>query len=81
MSVSPNTLIIHYDDEVGKQPLLAAIIEYKATIIYMYRNINGIAIRIPEGADIEEAIDYFSDVEGVLQVNRDHIIVIDDPIY
>ena len=80
MSVSPNTLIIYYGEEVGKQPLLAAIKEYNATIIYMYRNINGIAIRIPEGADIEEAIDYFNDVEGVLLVSRDHIYVIDDPI-
>ena len=81
MSVSPNTLIIYYDDAVGKQPLMAAIIEYNATVLYMYRMISGIAIKIPEGADIEEAIDYFSAVEGVLQVCRDHIYVIDDPTF
>ena len=31
---SPDTLIIFYDISVGKEPLLRAIDEYNATIIY-----------------------------------------------
>ena len=41
---------------------------------------SGVAIKIPEGTDIEDAIEFFSNVDGVLQVNRDHIYTIDDPI-
>ena len=33
MDVTPNTLIIYYDEEIGKEPLLAAIEEYNATIL------------------------------------------------
>ena len=74
---SPNTLIIFYDVAIGKEPLLAAVEEYNASILYQYNNFNSIAIKIPEGAEIEDAIEFFSGVEGVLQVNRDHIIEID----
>ena len=77
---SPNTLIISYDDIVGKEPLLEAIDKYEATLIYDYHMMPAVAIRIPDGTDIEEAIEYFRAVDGVLQVNRDRIYVIDDPI-
>ena len=74
---SPNTLIIFYDEAIGKEPLLAAVEEYNASILYQYNNFNSIAIKIPEGTEIEDAIEFFSGVEGVLQVNRDQIIEID----
>ena len=80
MDVTPNTLIIYYDEEIGKEPLLAAIEEYNATILYQYNMFSGFAIKIPDGTDIEDAIEFFSNVDGVLQVNRDHIYTIDDPI-
>ena len=74
---SPNTLIIFYDTLIGKEYLLNAIEEYNATIIYDLKIINSISIKIPENANIEDAIEYFQKVEGVLAVNRDAINQID----
>ena len=80
MEATPDTLIISYDVAIGKEPLLAAIEQYNATILYEYNIINAVAIRIPEGTDIEDAIEFFSAVEGVIMVNRDQIYQIDDPM-
>ena len=80
MEATPDTLIISYDEAIGKEPLLAAIEQYNATILYEYNIINAVAIRIPEGTEIEDAIEFFSAVEGVILVNRDHIYQIDDPM-
>lgn len=77
---SPNTLIIMYDTEVGKEPLLVAIKEYQAEIIYDYSIIPGMAIRIPDDANIHVAIAFFKKVEGVFSVERDQIIRLTDPV-
>ena len=53
------------------EPLLKAAKEYGAEIIYQYNNLNGIALRIPDGGNISEAIKYFKAVEGVLSVSQD----------
>lgn len=71
---SPNTLIIYFDETVGKEPLLEAVEQLNATILYEYNNFNAIAIKIADGSVIEEAIETLSAVDGVLQVNRDHIV-------
>ena len=71
---SPKTLIIFYDATVGKEPLKKAIEDYHANIIYDLKNINSISITIPDGTKIEDVIEYFNKVEGVLQVNRDEIM-------
>ena len=68
---SPSILIIFYDAEIGKEPLLKAIDDYHATVIYDLKIMKSISIKIPEGTKIEDAIEYFNKVEGVLQVNRD----------
>lgn len=52
---------------------MKAVKAYKATVLYDYKNFNGIAIKIPEGTSLEAAIEYFKKVKGVLQVNRDGI--------
>ena len=70
---SPNVLIIFYDSTIGKEPLLKAIEEYHATVIYDLKIIKYISIKIPENTKIEDAIEYFQKVEGVLQVNRDQV--------
>ena len=77
---SPNTLIIMYDTEVGKEPLLAAIKQYQAEIIYDYSTIPGMAIRIPDGSNIHVAIAWFKKVKGVVSVERDQIIRLTDPV-
>lgn len=74
---SPNTLIIFYDVAVGKEPLLAAIAQYNATVVYDLNNMNSIVVRIPDETKIDEAIEFFNGVNGVLQVNRDRANEID----
>lgn len=78
--VSPTNLIIMYDAEVGKDALLQAVKDYGAELLYDYRIISGIAIKIPEGKHILEAIAYFSKVKGVIAVERDHIYHLIDPV-
>ena len=79
-SVSPTNLIIMYDAEIGKETLLQAVKDYGAELLYDYRIISGIAIKIPEGKHILEAIAYFSKVKGVTAVGRDHIYHLIDPV-
>ena len=79
-SVSPTNLIIMYDAELGKDALLQAVKDYGAELLYDYRIISGIAIKIPEGKHILEAIAYFSKVKGVIAVERDHIYHLNDPV-
>lgn len=80
IDVSPDKLIIMYDEGIGKEPLLAAVEAYGAELIYDYSIIPGIAIRIPDGKDIHDAIAYFKKVQGVTTVERDHIYHLTDPV-
>ncbi|KAG4083043.1 hypothetical protein H8356DRAFT_1751391 [Neocallimastix lanati (nom. inval.)] len=68
---SPSTLIIFVDSNIGKDDLKKAIEEYQAEVIYDYNSFNSMAIKIPSGKTIEEAIQYFQNVKGVIMVNRD----------
>ena len=77
---TPNTLIIMCDEVTGKEPLRKAVKEYGAEIIYDYTIINGMAIRIRDGVKIEEAIEYFKKVKGVVSVNRDRINHLVEPV-
>ena len=79
-SVSQTNLIIMYDAEIGKETLLQAVKDYGAELLYDYRIISGIAIKIPEGKHILEAIAYFSKVKGVTAVERDRIYHLIDPV-
>ena len=74
---SPKTLITFYDGTIGKEPLKKAIEDYHANIVYDLKNMNSITITIPDGTKIEDAIEYFNKVNGVLQVNRDQIMQLD----
>ena len=74
---SSSVLIIFYDVEIGKEPLLKAIEDYHATVIYDLKIMKSISIKIPENTKIEDAIEYFQKVEGVLTVNRDAIHQLD----
>lgn len=75
--VSPSTLIIFYETTVGKKPLMKAVKLKHCTLLYNYKNMNGIAISIPKKWSINSAIRYFNQVKGVLQVNRDRICHLD----
>ena len=75
---SEPSLIAYFDPSIGKDALLAAIEEYGAIILYEYRNINGVAFRIPEGKFIGDAIEFFQNVDGVLSVQKDTILHTDN---
>lgn len=80
MDYSPTNLIVMYDAEIGKEPLLEAIHEIQAEIIYDYSIITGMAIRKPETMSLEATKAYFEKIKGVLSVAYDHIYRLDDPI-
>ncbi len=77
---SPTTLIISYDAQMGKQPLLDAIEASGAQVIYDYKMISGMAIKKPDNMTLDEAIAYFKKVKGVTHVERDRIIRLTDPV-
>ena len=74
---SEHSLIISYDVSIGKDALMAAVEEYGATVLYAYNNFNLISIKIPEGKFIGEAIEFFRNVDGVLNVVKDSVVHID----
>lgn len=74
------TLIIYYDQKVGKAQLEKAIKKYGAEITYEYSALKSFAIKIPAEKDVNSAITYFKKVKGVLSVHRDQIHTIDPPI-
>ncbi len=80
MDYSSTNLIIMYDTEIGKEPLLEAIQEIHAEIIYDYKIITGMAIRKPDTMSLEETKAYFEKVDGVVSVAYDHIYRLDDPV-
>ncbi len=76
---SPNTLIIAYEGEAGKESLKNAIKKYGATIISQYDEVNFIAIQLPEGANLYEAKAHFEKVKGVTGVQFNNIYHVDKP--
>lgn len=74
---NPKNLIIYYNQDNGKKNIVEAAKQYGATILYTYSNINGIAISIPESKTLEESIQYFKKIKGVLEVTRDYKYKID----
>ena len=77
---SPNVFLVMYDTEIGKEPLLKAIKEYKVEIIYDYNIINGMALKKPDGKTLEETMQYFKTVKGVTHVEYDHVYRLTDPV-
>lgn len=79
-TLTTRTLIIYYDEEVGDRFLLGAVKEIGAVLVYEYKTLKGIAVRIPEQQSVESAITYFKKVKGVRSVHRDRIYSIDPPV-
>lgn len=61
---SPIVFLILYDAEIGKEPVLKAIKEYKCEIVYDYHNMNGMALRKPKDKSLDETMQYFRSVKG-----------------
>ena len=62
---------------MGNSDLLAAAERYGSNVIYVYRNFNGIAVSVPPGKSVDEAIKYYESVPGVLSVTRDRVLHLD----
>ena len=77
---SSNVFLIMYDAEIGKDPLLKAIKEYKCEIVYDYGIINGMALKKPANKTLEETMQYFKTVKGVMHVEYDHVYRLTDPV-
>ena len=69
-----DTLILLYEVATQTAPLKKAFAEYGAEIIYEYKNFNGFAIKIPKEKSLEEAKTHFSKLKGVLSVEKDEKI-------
>ena len=77
---SRDVLIVSYDVEIGKEPLKKALKKYGAEIVYDYRMVNALAVRIPDPDEIDVAIARLEKVKGVLQVSRDRMYRLDPVI-
>ena len=77
---SPNVFLVMYDEKVGKAPLQKAVKAYKCEVIYDYNIINGMALKKPDEKTLEETMQYFKGVKGVLTVEYDHVIRLTDPV-
>ena len=74
---NPHVLIVFYDTKVGSAPLLKAAKAFGSEIIYTYRIIHAVALRVPENKDMNTAINYYGKVKGVIQVERERIMHLD----
>lgn len=77
---SSTVFLIMYDSKIGKAALLKSIKDYECEIVYDYVNINGMALKKPEGKTLEETMQYFREVKGVLSVEYNYVIRLRDPI-
>lgn len=74
---SPSTLIVFYDATIGKKSLLSAAKKMKCEIIYDYKIVNAVALRIADGDNINSVAEKLKKVDGVLSVQRDRIMHLD----
>lgn len=77
---SPDVFLVMYDKETGREPLLKAIKEYQCEIVYDYNFINGMALKKPDAKSLEDTMQFFREVKGVLTVEYNHIIRLTDPV-
>jgi hypothetical protein len=57
-----------------------AVKAYKCEVIYDYNIINGMALKKPEDKSLEETMQHFRGVKGVVAVEYDHITRLTDPV-
>lgn len=71
---SERTLLVFYEAQNGKNNVLEAAKRKNAQIIYDYRYINAVALRIAPGTNMNKMIRFFSKTPGVLSVQRDQLM-------
>lgn len=70
------TLIIMYDGtrQDSVQQVLVAAEQYGAEVLYQLNVVKAIALRMPEGQDVDQAMAHFRQLPGVLSVERDQVM-------
>jgi len=71
--------IAYYRDDYARA-LPSQQQRYRCEIVYDYGIINGMALKKPEDKTLEETMQYFKKVKGVISVEYDHIIRLTDPV-
>ena len=79
-SSAPNVFLVMYDEKVGKESLQKTVKAYKCEVIYDYNLINGMALKKPEGKTLEETMQYFKGIKGVVAVEYDRINHLVEPV-
>lgn len=69
-SVTHENLIIYYNPSAGNDDLLRAAKKYGSEVLYVYKNINGIAVSIPKNRSLQEAVNYYEKINGVFSVMK-----------
>lgn len=72
-----HNLIISYQNQKTLAHLKKEVQKYGAEMLYEYKIIKGIAIKVPQDKDIRQAKAYFSNLKGVTNVEYDQINHID----
>lgn len=70
-------IIIFYDPAAGNAALLDAAKTYGSEVIYIYKNINAIAVTVPAGRTVSAAKEYYGNVKGALSVTEDRKLQLD----
>ena len=66
------TLIVFYNENETSLPKLKRKVKsYGAEIIYEYKEMKGIVVRISQGKSIEQGRKYFENIKGVTNVMKD----------
>lgn len=71
-----DSLMIYYDTAVGKDELLKEIEKYGATFMSESSVSDMIAIKLPKNVKLEDAISYFKNVKGVIEIEKNEILTI-----
>lgn len=69
-------LIIMLSEEASLEAIAKEATSYGAEVLYKYNALNGLAIKIPEGKSVDEAIEHFKKLQGVVSVSKDQISTI-----
>jgi uncharacterized membrane protein YsdA (DUF1294 family) len=77
---NPNVFLLTYDQETGREAVLKAVKAIGAEIVYDYHSFAGMALKKPANKTLEETMNYFRQVKGVLSVEYDQVIHLTDPV-
>ena len=67
-------LLVQSTAAMAQCPIKKAIKTSACTVLYKYKESNGVAIKVREGWDIDKAIAYFKGVKGVLSIGVNGIM-------